>query len=127
MIEVERMPFKICPTCNKIWLNRSVFLEDNHVHLIGYQAHFDNPLKGLFIFEHHVTGCGTSLAVKVKQFEALYHGPRYNELLFGSDACPGYCLEEDNFNLCHNHCSMAFVREVLYTLKQKEENLQQTG
>lgn len=113
-------PFKKCPLCGKIWQERSQFLSDPEVLLIGYQAHFVYPEKGLILFEHHTKNCGTSLAIPVKNFEDLYDGEKYDELLFGTDDCPGYCLVKDNFEKCENRCRVAFAREIVNLIHSKK-------
>ncbi|WP_456439426.1 hypothetical protein [Caldithrix abyssi] len=117
------LPFKVCPTCGKTWSTREVFLDDAFVPIIGYQAHFADPLRGLFIFGHKLAICGTTLAIKVEQFDFLYTGIKHTELLALSEACPGYCVEKHRFQKCGNACSMAFVREILNAIKTHKDAL----
>ncbi|HHE54590.1 MAG TPA: hypothetical protein ENL21_02330 [Caldithrix abyssi] len=113
-------PFKKCSLCGKVWKERGKFLSDPAVLLIGYQAHFKYPDKGLILFEHHTADCGTSMAIRVGEFEDLYDGEHYDELLFGTDDCPGYCLDEYNFKKCENRCRVAFAREIVNLIHNKK-------
>ena len=105
--------FKSCTTCNTHWQTRADLLDDPNVLLIGYQAFIGHPEKGLILFEHHVTGCGTSMAISIGSFQDFYHGEYYDELMYGSEDCPGYCLDPQNLRVCSNKCKMAFAREIV--------------
>jgi len=116
----HEMPFKKCANCRKVWKERNKFLSDPYVLLLGYQAHFKDPDKGLILFSHHTDDCGTTFSIRVGEFEDLYDGKRYDELFFGTDDCPGYCLQEQNFQRCENRCRVAFAREIVHLIYKKK-------
>ncbi len=116
----QEEPFKKCPNCGKIWKDRIKFLADSTVLLIGYQVHFKDPEKGLILFEHHISDCGTTMAVPVGIFDDLHKGEHYDELIMGTEDCPGYCLNEQNFKKCENRCRVAFAREIVNLIHSKK-------
>jgi hypothetical protein len=108
--------FKICPHCGKMWLNRAEFLEDLGLEVIGYQADFEAIECGLFLFNHH--DCKTTLAVPAGKFKDLHNAPFFSERKTGSEACPGYCLNQHELEPCPAECACAWVRDVLQTIRQ---------
>ena len=79
--------FQVCPMCNEVWTDREVFLSDPRVTLVGYQADFEAPETGLFLFNHRKRVCGTTLAIEAGRFKDLAAGPIYAESLIGTEAC----------------------------------------
>jgi hypothetical protein len=101
--------FKTCTKCRFVWSERTSFLRDPGLRMVGYQPHFDSLMAGFFLFTHT---CGTTLAVQVGDFQDLYSGPIFTERLNGTENCPGYCLHEDELRPCPAHCKYAYVREI---------------
>ena len=109
-------PFKICPLCSDRWPNRSRFLEDPELELIGYQVDFEDLESGLFLFNHRC--CGTTLAIRSAAFRDLYAGPFFKNRRTGTDACPGYCLRCSEFSPCLAEFECSWVREVLQLIRR---------
>jgi len=103
-------PFKTCPSCGREWTDRTAFLTDPEVMIIGYQAHFEELTTGLFLFNH---SCGTTFSLPVHAFTDLYNGPVFRERKTGSPDCQGYCLKRDCLGPCPAECECAFVREII--------------
>ena len=113
---IARAPavFKICRNCETRWSSLDAFMQDPAIELAGYMPTFDDLLNGLFLFNHR---CGTTLACQVGQFAHLYDGPIFRENKHGGSECPGYCQNKTDFSPCPTHCSCAYVRETLSTLR----------
>lgn len=103
--------------CRQVWVNREVFLSDPSVTVVGYQANFEDLEAGLFFFNHAKRGCGSTLAVGVREFEGLSEGPLYRERLENTDECPEYCLRPEELQPCPLHCECAYVRDVLQVIR----------
>lgn len=108
--QTESIVFKQCSTCTFNWTTRDRFLGDPDIEVIGYQVNFERLLAGFFLFNH---ACGTTLAILTKDFEDLYDGPVFKERATGSEACPGYCLHQNELGPCPVQCECAFVREII--------------
>ena len=104
--------FKKC-SCGYIWADRTEFLNDATVNLIGYQVHFEELQAGFFLFNHRIADCGTTLAMGVRDFADLYNGPVFEERMTGGQSCSGLCQQRENLERCPVHCECAFVREVI--------------
>jgi len=104
---------KVC-TCGASWTSREDFLGDPGVEYVGYQIHFKERELGLFLFNHH--GCGTTLAMRTGAFRDLYTGPVYGTCLTGGEACPGYCLRQEEVRVCPQECECAYIREIMQIL-----------
>ena len=116
------MEFKKCTKCQEIWATRDNFISSPDVRLIGYQANFDRPRDGLFLFNHTNENCGNTVAVWVDKFVDMYDGPIYSESMTGLLECHGYCLEIYNLEKCHAKCRMKYIREImLLILKSKPD------
>jgi hypothetical protein len=115
--------FKTCSVCRRSWKTRDEFLEDPAIDLIGYQVHFKDLHKGLFLFNH---SCHTSLAIPVKTFVDLFSGPFLKINKMGTGECPNYCLRENDLSPCPAECECAYVREIMQVIrgwsKIKSEN-----
>ena len=115
--------FKTCAVCRKSWNNRDEFLADPNIDMIGYQVHFRDLHRGLFLFNH---SCHTSLAIPAEKFIDLYHGEIVKGRKTGTDECPGYCLHEDELEACPAECECAYVRDIMQLIrgwpKIKSEN-----
>ncbi|GAB4336784.1 MAG: hypothetical protein Kow0037_18460 [Calditrichia bacterium] len=106
--------YKKCPKCGAEWGNLTVFLADDTVQIIGYQANFTKLKGGLFLFNHD---CETTFSVKVEAFQELYDGPIYQKRATLTDQCPAYCFHQEILESCEVDCECAFVREILRRVK----------
>ena len=106
------MSFKVCPHCHYEWTARNELLADPSAPVIGYQVNYDDPEKGLFLFNHDAPQCGTTMAVAAGEFTDLHDGPRFKQRR-DDTVCPGQCLHKDDFNPCPVECECAYVRDVL--------------
>lgn len=109
--------FKKCSCCTHTWTTREEFLSDPMITIVGYQVKFDNLELGLFLFNHMVINCGTTMAIEAGKFSDLYDGPIYEEPLTNTDECPEYCLIKDELRPCPAKCACAYVREVIQIIK----------
>jgi len=106
--------------CDVDWDSRNDFVDSPDIKIIGYQACFDDPHEGLFLFNHIVKDCGSTLALPVDQFLDMYTGPIYLELRKGAGPCRGLCLDDHNFEKCQAECRMAHIRVILNSLQSRE-------
>jgi hypothetical protein len=111
------MAFKTCPTCGHIWPEREAALADPDLTVIGYQADFRDLRAGLFLFNHTVPGCNTTLSITAEAFLDLYGGQIFTVNMHGSDECSEFCLYADNIEPCPVECECAYVREVLQVVR----------
>ena len=112
------MLFKECPNCHHKWPDRTTFLSDPMLSLVGYQANFGNLVAGYFLFNHNTTDCGTSLAVEAAAFADMHDGPIFEERMTGTAKCPGYCFKPKSLDPCANKCECAYVRDVLQVVNK---------
>ncbi len=108
--------FRRCTSCAAEWPAREDFLGDPDVHVMGYQAHFEELEAGLFLFNH--AACGTTLALPVSAFTDLHGGGVFRERKTGSPDCLGYCLRREELGPCPASCECAYVREVLQLIRR---------
>ena len=106
--------FKVCPKCGRQWVERSAFLSDPDLTLVGYQVNFKELAAGMLLFNH---SCRTTLALLAMDFRDLHAGPVFVERLTGSDECPGMCLHKDNLGPCPARCECAYVRDILQVIR----------
>ena len=105
-----------CSKCGHSWTDRTSFLSDEDVSLVGYQVHLELLPEGLFMFNHN---CGTTFSVPASAFRDLYSGPVFaNPKPNRSDDCPGHCLYEDNLMPCPKKCECSYVRDILQVIKK---------
>lgn len=67
--------FKQCSMCGKEWSTKDEFLNDDDVHLNGYQwnkkkLRAGEDIAGLLIFTHRKAECGTTLGIAARKFKA---------------------------------------------------------
>lgn len=117
------MAFKECSMCGQTWHTRDLFLSDPTVVLAGYQANFIDLEAGLFLFNHLIPGCNTTLAVESRQFTDLHQGPIFEERMTGKPGCPGHCLHTESLAPCVNKCECAYVRDVVQIVKKWPKNV----
>lgn len=108
----EEPLFKTCPMCSAQWKCLDTFLEDHALSFNGYQANFGILEEGLFFFTHDTENCGSTMALSVGCFEALYTGKKYPDSKLLSKDCPGLCNDPNNFERCQNKCECAYAREI---------------
>ncbi len=114
----KKSDFKICSVCGHAWKLRDEFLKDPFIELVGYQANFLNPSRGLFLFVHRAYKCGAHLTLRVENFDDLFRKEKYYEARVLSDECPVYCMEANNLEFCIQPCKMAYVREILQIIRK---------
>lgn len=90
------------------------WLSDPNLTLVGYQVNFEKLETGALLFNHN---CQTTLALCVKEFNALYNGPIFAERATGTDQCPEHCLHRDNLEPCPMKCECNYVREIVQIIK----------
>lgn len=110
---VEQGIFKQCRVCKTQWSTRDDFLRDPNVVIIGYQAVIHYPERGLYLFNHLLPSCNTSLAIKVDKFTDLYKGKIHPQLAYQTEECPGTCLALNDFSTCNAPCRNAYILEII--------------
>lgn len=115
--QADRTDFKQCPSCDAAWRERSDFLEDPSLELIGYQVSFQELKEGTFFFNHTHPSCGTTLGIPAGAFTDLYDGPIFADRMAGTEECREHCLHDDDLDRCTAKCECAYVREILQILK----------
>ena len=109
--------FKQCMNCQDTWETRDDFIADTEVRLLGFQANFVAPEKGLFLFNH---SCDGTMSIEVLAFADLYAGPIYLERKITTEDCPEYCLHPNDLRPCPIKCHCFYVREIIDLLKTAE-------
>ena len=107
--------FKQCAVCKKIWLSRDDLPRDPEVHIIGYQAHFEDLKLGLFLFNH---SCNGTFAIAAEEFIDMYQGPVFDKKLTNTAECPGYCRHQKSLEPCPLQCECAYIREIIQLPKK---------
>ena len=111
--------FKTCPNCGDTWSTQKDFLMDEMLDLNGYKADFEKLEYGMFFFTHKKDGCYSTMVIEVSDFMNLFQGKIYTERKTGGPDCLGFCLDEEQMDRCDAICECAFVRELLYKIKNK--------
>jgi hypothetical protein len=57
--------------------------------------------------------CGSTIGVKVANFDDMYSGPRYTEAKTGLSECRHKCQNMLELGRCDASCSMAYIREIM--------------
>ena len=110
--------FKRCNSCDMTWETVEQFLDDPNTAIIGYQTHFEDIDKGLYLFNHLSAGCDTTMALPVTDFFSLFEGAVYIDVKTGSKECTGHCLDISNLETCSAHCRFAFLREIATQIRE---------
>ena len=115
--------FKKCNMCMKSWDELNTFLADKDLHFCGYQASPDDPAKGLFLFNHIIPDCQTTLAIKVGLFQdGLNQKIHFKRFQPHGEGCPGFCANEDNLQSCPNTaCNGRVIRELIQKIKEMSD------
>jgi hypothetical protein len=116
---LKKTAFKTCGTCDTGWITRSEFIGCRSISLVGYQSNFERIEEGLFLFNHTIESCGSTISVQVGKFADLYAGEKYSEAKFGRDECERRCIDESNLERCDQKCRYAYVREILQILSDQ--------
>ena len=111
------MSFKTCTNCGKQWGRRDAYLADSDVVLIGYQANFADLDAGIFLFQHMVPECETTLAVELAEFTDMHDGPVFEVRKEDTADCPGYCKVKSNLEPCDQKCECAYVRKIIQKVR----------
>jgi hypothetical protein len=117
------MPFKTCSLCHKTWDSRDSFLGCPDIEIIGYQACLDQPNEGIFLFNHNVSDCHSTIAVEVCEFLDLYAGPIYPAANTDLPGCGGHCHHVNDLSPCVAKCAYAHIRAIVQVLKIKNAKL----
>ncbi len=113
MKKIQPAFFKKCSKCGFVWSERTTFISDPDLQMIGYQADFEELMAGLFLFLHV---CGTSLAIAADAFQDLYDGPIFKARLNGTRECSGLCLHKNDLRRCRAKCECSYVREIVQVI-----------
>lgn len=109
----EVTPYKVCASCGRSWSDPLDLVRDPSLRLNGYQAVEPDADDGLLLLTHEAAGCGSTLAVFVRDFRHLYDGPEYLVCLQGEPSCGKHCLMREDLSPCDEPCSMHWARSVL--------------
>jgi|WetSurMetagenome_2_1015567.scaffolds.fasta_scaffold165537_2 hypothetical protein len=120
------MAFKTCTRCQQLWEDRDTFMTSSKIKLIGYQADFNQPTGGLFLFNHMEGGCGTTMAIRVAMFLDMYKGPIFTKSKMGSEVCSGNCLDIHNLDRCRAECRMEYIREIIFLILKANSETPET-
>ena len=113
-------PFKICNMCEKKWNTENDFIEDPNLVIIGYMSNLKKIYQGLFLFNHEIEGCGSTLAIKVELFKSVIDSSIESLPVERPIGCLGYCLDQDNLDLCdQSDCRGYVIRKGLSELKTR--------
>jgi hypothetical protein len=118
MTDGERAPLLHCRMCGKVWGSLDEVVADEDLALAGYQARFDRPSDGLILVTHDRAGCGTTMGFAVSVLRPLYEGPQHCERMALSETCSRQCLDENRLEVCGAACDMAWVREVMQSIRR---------
>ena len=111
--------FKECPTCQHKWETREELLNDPTLRLVGYQVNYVDLEAGLFLFNHDIDECGTSLAIDAGEFTDMHKGEIFEDHTKETVSnCPGYCDERRFLGPCSEKCECSYVRDVLDKVKE---------
>lgn len=113
------MPFKTCTLCHKIWESRDEFLNCPDIEIIGYQACLEEPNEGIFLFNHNIAGCHSTIAIEVVEFLDLYTGPIYPTANTDLPGCGGHCHHVNDLQPCSAKCAYAHIRAIVQVLRVK--------
>lgn len=106
------MSFKECTTCGTIWKERAEALSDPTFRFVGYDPDYRELQGGLFLFNHEVEGCNTTLVIKTEDLADLHTDPVFATCDHESDDCEEFCLRGGDPETCHHECDCAFVEEI---------------
>jgi hypothetical protein len=89
---------------------------DPELRLLGFQALVEAPESNLLVFEHR---CGSSVSVLARRLRHLL--PQDDpvdgvKVLYGSDACGGFCRTIADLSACDRPCANARDRRLIRLL-----------
>jgi hypothetical protein len=105
--------------CGESWKTRDALLHDKTVKIIGYQPDFVNHKYNHFLFQHKAKGCGAFFGVRASDFKDLREKECPNDLCFGHDECPGYCMDTSDLHICSVTCRNASDRLIASKIKTR--------
>ena len=113
--------FKKCNLCQSEWASFQDFTNDKNLRFIGYQAHFNKPDEGLFLFNHMNPDCMTTMSLKINVFfEPLNFYGKMGAFEPHGPGCTGNCADESNLDACKNKlCNGRSLRELIQKLTEK--------
>ena len=114
----KKQNFRTC-VCGETWKTRDEFLRDKNVRILGYQPDFINHKYNHFLFQHRVKGCGDLFGIRASDFSDLREKECPNELCFGHDDCPGYCIDAFDLRVCSITCRNASDRKVASKIRSR--------
>jgi hypothetical protein len=114
---MQHPPFKTCPYCSKVWNTLEDFLSDPELELAGYQVAFEDLEGGLFFFTHIQKNCGTTLAIKVRDFISLSSRPIVAARTKKPEGCSNLCVRQGALEPCPIECECVWVREILQVIR----------
>ena len=109
------------PHVQKTMEGQGKFLKDPLLEIMGYQADIENLEYGLFLFNHNEKDCGSTIAIRVREFKDLYDGPVYSQCLLGTEECHELCLHKYNLKPCPAKCECSYVRDLVQIVKNWEK------
>jgi hypothetical protein len=112
------LSFVTCKQCGKEWAERDDFFADPAVVLSGCQVETERPVSSALLFDHQVAGCGTTIALGIRQLDDLYTGPRHKVDWAPSAKCHGMCFDPRNLDVCPAECRSAYVRQILREVRK---------
>ncbi len=116
--------FKSCPCCDFAWNTRDAFLSDQRICLNGYQADFEELERGLLLFTHEVSACGSTMALSIGDFVDMCDVPRHTECLHATGTCECRCDDVANLERCERPCQYAYPRELVQIVLTRSRDLQ---
>jgi hypothetical protein len=112
--------FKQCGKCAKKWETINDIIMDPELSIIGYQVNLKKPSEGLVLFLHSSGDCNSTLGIKVFYFHPIYKKAITDIPIVRPTNCPGYCLDEKNFEKCLEfECNGNYVRNLIQIINEK--------
>jgi hypothetical protein len=91
--------------------------------LLGFQGHAEASDANLLVFEHR---CGSSVSVLARRLRHLLpREPPWEDVpvLYGSEACGGFCRTIEDLTACDRPCANAGDRRLVrFVLAMKRED-----
>ncbi len=105
--------FLTCGACRRAWSDERQFLIDPELRLLGFQGHARIPESNLLVFEHR---CGSSVSVLARRLRHLLPQVTTGDrvpVLYGTDACGGFCRTLEDLSACERRCANAGDRALV--------------
>ena len=114
--------YKTCSLCSTDWKSLETMLTDSSMEFCGYQAYPPKPEKGLLLFTHKTSDCGTTFSLRITDFTKFSEKViEFNQFEMGKEPdCEGHCLDKNNLKMCHSKkCEGQKLRSLLQVVKEK--------